>query len=102
MLSHLVCVAMLAISFHEILCYYLPGNITMPDSLLQDCEITLVISPVASIRNHYASCQGQLIHKQVVKLVQHISMWYYLLDIITIVLVFFGPQFFRVKKETKD
>src|SRR6266702_2624811 len=64
MLSHLVCVAMLAISFHGILCYYLPGNITMPDSLLQDCEITLVISPVASIRNHYASCQGQLIHKQ--------------------------------------
>ena len=44
MLSKLNRVTMLAISFHKILCYYLPGNTTMPDSPMQDCEIAEAIS----------------------------------------------------------
>jgi hypothetical protein len=44
MLSHLVCVAMLAFSFQEILCYFLPGNIILPVSLMQIVEIATAIS----------------------------------------------------------
>jgi|GEM_PF-3043345 len=39
MLSKLNLVAMLAISFLKILCYYFPGNIVLPDNMMQDCEI---------------------------------------------------------------
>jgi hypothetical protein len=39
MLSKLNLVAMLAISFHKILCYYSRGNITLPDCLKQNFEI---------------------------------------------------------------
>jgi hypothetical protein len=44
MLSQLNRVAMLAISFHKILCYNFPGNITLPDNLMQDFEIADAIS----------------------------------------------------------
>jgi hypothetical protein len=39
MLSKLNRVAMLAISFHKILCYYFPGNFTLPGCPMQDFEI---------------------------------------------------------------
>jgi hypothetical protein len=39
MLSKFNCVAMLAISFHKILYYFLPGNITLPDYMMQYFEI---------------------------------------------------------------
>ena len=39
MLSKLNRVAMLAISFHKILCYYFPGKITLPDCLKHNFEI---------------------------------------------------------------
>jgi hypothetical protein len=39
MLSKLNLVAMLAISFHKVLCHYSPGNITLPDCLKQNFEI---------------------------------------------------------------
>ncbi len=39
MLSKLNLVAMLAISFHKILCYYSPGINTLPDCLKQNFEI---------------------------------------------------------------
>ena len=44
MLSKLNRVAMLAISFHKILCYYFPGNTTMPDSPTHEFEIASAIS----------------------------------------------------------
>jgi hypothetical protein len=44
MLSKLNLVAMLAISFHKILCYYFPGNIILPDMMMQDFEIADAIS----------------------------------------------------------
>jgi len=44
MLSKLNRVAMLAISFHKILCYYLPGNTTMSDSPTHEFEIASAIS----------------------------------------------------------
>ena len=39
MLSKLNRVAMLAISFHKILCYYFSGNTTLPDCIMQNFEI---------------------------------------------------------------
>ncbi|HYX48141.1 MAG TPA: hypothetical protein VE843_00230 [Ktedonobacteraceae bacterium] len=39
MLSKLNLVAILAISFHKILCYYFPGNFTLPDCLKHNYEI---------------------------------------------------------------
>lgn len=44
MQSKLNLVAMLAISFHKILCYYFPGIITLPDMMMQDFEIADAIS----------------------------------------------------------
>jgi hypothetical protein len=39
MLSKFILVAMLAISFHKICVNYHPGNITLPDCLVQNFEI---------------------------------------------------------------
>ena len=67
--------------------YQLP---CLQDRKCWDCYRNLT---VASIRNHHVACQGQFIHLCFSNLCKICIMWYYPLDIYTIVSQFFRASF---------